>query len=207
MSGKFFAIASTRSSQYGMVIAMPFDLVAEVRCFLGVLRGEFEGKFEHAVDADARQHGFLHHHFALGAGKDAAADRGILALGILAHHPEIDVAGLPVGERRRHAGHQPHRTEIDVLIELAAELDQRAPQRDVIGNFRRPADRAEEDRVVAGRSCPSSPPASCAYAWRNSRTRRSRNDPGAPRSRISSPRLRARARPPARPPCRCRRRE
>ena len=29
------AIASTRSSQYGIVIAMPFDLVAEVRCFFG----------------------------------------------------------------------------------------------------------------------------------------------------------------------------
>ncbi len=36
-SGKFFAIASTRSSQYGMVIEMPFDLVAAVRC----LRGRF----------------------------------------------------------------------------------------------------------------------------------------------------------------------
>src|SRR6185437_16196444 len=34
-SGYFFAIASTRSSQYGMVMAMPFDLVADVRCFFG----------------------------------------------------------------------------------------------------------------------------------------------------------------------------
>ena len=33
--GKFFAIASTRSSQYGMVIEMPLDFVAEVRCFFG----------------------------------------------------------------------------------------------------------------------------------------------------------------------------
>src|SRR6476620_2250139 len=31
MSGKFFAIASTRSSQYGIVIARPFDLLAAVR--------------------------------------------------------------------------------------------------------------------------------------------------------------------------------
>ena len=29
------AIACTRSSQYGMVMEMPFDLVAEVRCFFG----------------------------------------------------------------------------------------------------------------------------------------------------------------------------
>src|SRR5882762_353065 len=34
-AGYFFAIASTRSSQYGIVIEMPLDLVAEVRCFFG----------------------------------------------------------------------------------------------------------------------------------------------------------------------------
>ena len=34
-SGKSFAAASTRSSQYGMVMEMPFDFVAEVRCFFG----------------------------------------------------------------------------------------------------------------------------------------------------------------------------
>ena len=51
--GKLFAISSTRSSQYGMVMAMPFDLVAEVRCFFGGLAGELEGEFQHAVDADA----------------------------------------------------------------------------------------------------------------------------------------------------------
>src|SRR5260370_8558248 len=33
--GYFFAIASTRSSQYGIVIEMPLDFVAEVRCFFG----------------------------------------------------------------------------------------------------------------------------------------------------------------------------
>ncbi|MNC86165.1 hypothetical protein D3C83_18030 [compost metagenome] len=33
--GYFAAISFTRSSQYGIEIEMPFDLVAEVRCFLG----------------------------------------------------------------------------------------------------------------------------------------------------------------------------
>ena len=130
-------------------MAMPFDLVAEVRCFFGVLRASSKANFEYAIDADARQHGFLHHHLALGAGEHAAADSGIFAFGILAHHPEIDVAGLAIGERRRHARHQPHRAQIDVLVELAAEQNERAPQRNVIGHLRRPADRAEEDGVVA----------------------------------------------------------
>src|SRR2546423_11920371 len=33
-SGKVFAIASTRSSPYGLVIAIPVDFVADVRCLL-----------------------------------------------------------------------------------------------------------------------------------------------------------------------------
>jgi hypothetical protein len=37
-SGYCAAIAFTRSSQYGIVIAMPFDFVADVRCRLGRLR-------------------------------------------------------------------------------------------------------------------------------------------------------------------------
>ena len=148
MSGKLFAISSTRSSQYGMVMAMPFDLVAEVRCFFGVLRASSKANFSTRSTPMRRQHRLLHHDLALGARKHAAADRRVFALGVLAHHPEVDVAGLAAGQRRRHAGHQPHRAQIDVLVELAAEQDERAPQRDVIRHLGRPADRAEEDRVV-----------------------------------------------------------
>ncbi len=110
--------------------------------------GELEGEFQDAVDADAAHHRFLHHDLALGAGEHLAADRRILTLGVLAHHPEVDVAGLAVGERARHARHQPHRPQIDVLIEFAAEQDQRAPQRDVVGHAVRHADGAEIDGVV-----------------------------------------------------------
>ena len=109
---------------------------------------ELEGEFQHAVDADAGENRFLHDDLALGAGKRPPADRRILAFGVLAHDPEVDVAGLAVRQRRRHARHQPDRAQVDVLVELATEQDQRAPQRDVIRDLRRPADRAEEDRVV-----------------------------------------------------------
>ena len=148
MSGKFFAIASTRSSQYGMVMAMPFDLVADVRCFFGVFRASSKANFRTRSTPMTGHHRLLHDDLALGAGEHAPADRRILALGVLAHDPEIDVAGLAAGERRRHARHQAHRPQVDVLVELAAEQDQRSPQRDVIRHLGRPADRAEEDRVV-----------------------------------------------------------
>ena len=51
--------------------------------------------------------------------------------------------GLRFGERRRDARHQPARAQVDVLVEAAAELDQRAPQRNVVGNRGGPADRAD----------------------------------------------------------------
>ena len=68
------------------------------------LAGKLEGEFEHPVDADAREHRFLHHYLTLGAGEDSAADGGIFAFGVFAHDPEVDIAGLSVGERCGHAG-------------------------------------------------------------------------------------------------------
>ena len=115
---------------------------------LWALLREIEGELQYAVDADARHHGFLDDDLALGAGKHLAADGGILALGVLAHDPEVDVAGLAVGERCRHTRHQAHWPQVDVLVELAPELEQRAPKRDVIRDLLGPADGAEEDRIV-----------------------------------------------------------
>ena len=79
---------------------MPFDFVAEVRCFFGARLRELEGEPQDPVDADAGEDRLLDDDLALGALEHAPADRGVLALGVLAHDPEVDVAGLAVGERR-----------------------------------------------------------------------------------------------------------
>ena len=99
--GSCAAIARKRSSQYGIVIEMPLDLVADVRCFARPRARELEGELHDAVDALAREHRLLEHDLALGALEHAAADRRVLAFGVLAHDDEVDVAGLAVGERRR----------------------------------------------------------------------------------------------------------
>ncbi len=117
--------------------------------FLAPALGQIEGVAQDAVDADAAHHGFLHDDLALGAGIHLAADRGIFALGVFAHDEEIDIAGLAAGERRWNARHQAHRPQVDILVELAAELQERAPERDMVRHGFRPADGAEEDRVVA----------------------------------------------------------
>ncbi len=112
---------------------------------LGLAR-ELEGELQHAIDALAREHRLLHRHLVLGALEHAATELAVLALGVLAHHPEVDVARLAVGERRRHALEQAHGAEVHIFVEVATDRDQEAPQRDVIGHAR-PADGAQEDAL------------------------------------------------------------
>ena len=83
----------------------------------------------------------------IGAFIGAAAQGGIFAFGIFAHHVKIDIAGLFTRQRAGDAGEQAHRAQVDVLIELAAELQQRPPQRDMIRDGIRPADGAKVDGV------------------------------------------------------------
>ena len=129
-----------------MVIEMPFDLVHEVRCFFALAR-ELERVLHDAIGAFARKRGELRDDFAVGALVHPAADVAVLAFGVLADHHVVDVAGLPARERAGHAFEQAHRPQVHVEVEPAAEVDEQAPHRDVVGHQRRIADRAEIDRV------------------------------------------------------------
>jgi hypothetical protein len=130
---------------------MPLDLVAAVRCLPRFCASSNE--LQHALGADACENAFLDDHFAVGSLEQPAAAVGILAFGVLAHDEEIDLARLAAGQRRRHARHEPHGAQIDVLIEFAAEFEQRAPQRLVVRDCRGPADRAEENRFMLADLC------------------------------------------------------
>ena len=116
--------------------------------------GQFEGVLQHPVGTEARVDRLLDHDLAIGAGVHDAAQIGVFALGVLAHDEEIDLAGparppLRIDQRAGHAFEQPHRAQVDVLVELAPKLEQRAPQRHVVGHPCRPADRTEKNRVHA----------------------------------------------------------
>ena len=110
---------------------------------------QFEGEFQHPVNAGAAHHRFLNDNFALGPLEHAPADRRIFALGILADDIEIDIPRHAFGKRRGHPGKKPDRPQIDILVEFPPEFQQRAPERDMVRNFLRPADSAEEQRVMA----------------------------------------------------------
>ena len=131
----------------------------------------------------------------------------VLAFGVLAHDPEVDVAGLAVGERRA----------------ARPGISRTGRRLTYWSNSRRNRISEPHSEMWSGTFSgqPTAPKkiASCApmlllpvlrhhaaVLERSSRRRRSRASPAAARSRISSPPPRARARPPAPPPCRCRRR-
>ena len=146
-----FSARSTlkRSSQNGMVWMMPFDLVADGHRLPRPLGGAGEGVAHDPVDAEAGEDRFLERELVVGALVEAAADLGIFALVVLADDQHVDVARLLAGERRRHAIEQADRPDIGVLLEVAPDRHQQRPQRHRV-RHRRPADGAEEDRVMAG---------------------------------------------------------
>ncbi len=78
---------------------------------------------------------------------EPAADRGVLALGVLAVDQHVDGAGRLVAQRARHAVEQVGRPQVDVLVEEAAHRQQQAVQRDVVGHVGT-ADGAEQNGVV-----------------------------------------------------------
>ena len=165
---------------------------------------QFEGVFQDAVHAVAGEHALLADELALGALEHAPADRGVLALGVLAHHIEVDVGLGAAGERRAHAGHQLARAQVHVLVEAAADRDQQAPQRDMVRHVG-PAHRAEQDRVrlrqllhAVGRHHRAGLLVGLA---RPVVVRELEAEAEAARRRRRAP-----SAPPARSPCRCRRR-
>ena len=112
------------------MIEMPLLFVADVRCRAGRDARDLEGVLQHAVDPDAGHHRLLDHDLAVGPLEDAAADAGVLALGVLADDEEVDVTRHPTRQRAGHARDEAARTEVDVLVERGAGTASRDPHSD-----------------------------------------------------------------------------
>ena len=110
--------------------------------------GELEGVAHDPVHAAAGEDAGLDHHLLVGAFEAAAADRGILALVVLADDDEVDLSRHAVGERRPDPRHQPDGADVGVLLEAAAQPDQEVPERDMVRHQRRQAHGPEEDGLV-----------------------------------------------------------
>ena len=57
----------------------------------------------------------------------AAADAGVLALGVLAHADHVDVGRAASASGDVEAGQQPHRPQVDVLLEALPQRQDQLP--------------------------------------------------------------------------------
>jgi hypothetical protein len=105
-----------------------------------------EGVARDALDAVAREHAELLRALVRAPDVYASADPAVLPFRVLADADHVDVGRLAVGERRRHAFHEPHRPQVDVLVEPLTDGQNELPHGDVIGHGRI-ADGAEIDRI------------------------------------------------------------
>ena len=100
----------------------------------------------------AGEDGLLHRHLLVGALVEPAADRGVLALVVLAHDEQVDVAGRAAGQRRPDALEQPHRAQVDVLAGSSRRIGIRRPQSETWSGTPGKPTAPEEDRLEAARS-------------------------------------------------------
>ena len=146
----------------------------------------------------------------ISCGRPAAerpAVAAVEALGALADHDEVDLAAAHdgVGQRRRHAGEQPARAQVHVVVEGEAQLEQQAALEQAARHVLRARATRRRRRAGSRRRWPARPwsrrtaPRPCAAsARRPGRTVWSRRRPG--RRRPPAP-----SRPRRRPRGRCRR--
>ena len=111
--------------------------------------GAGEGVADDALDAERGVDRDLGGDLGRRTDAQRAAVAGVGALGALADHHEVDLAG--VGQRGRGAREDPGRPQVDVVVELEAELEQQAALEDARRQVRvvgLAADRSEQDGVV-----------------------------------------------------------
>ena len=91
---------------------------------LPALHGQLEGVTYHALHAVGGVDGDFGGHLVRGATADGAAGTAVQAFGAFTHDHEVDVTR--VGERRGNALVQLGRTQVHVLVQVEAELEQQA---------------------------------------------------------------------------------
>src|SRR5206468_2963529 len=118
------------------------------------LLGVLEGVADRALDAAAGGDLDLVGDLVAGALVEEAAVAAVEALSVLADDHHVDVVRAGILQGRGDAGEQLCGTEVDVLVELEAHLEEDFSLQDAVGDLRGAArvdaDGAEEDGVVGG---------------------------------------------------------
>ena len=146
MFGYFLRISSKRSSQNGIVWMMPLDLVAEVTCFFFVVLAKSKANLR-MRSTPLRVKMACWMAISSSVPWNMRPPIELYSPSVFSRTTQKSISpGLRLASGRRHALEQTHRTQVHVLVEVATDRDQQAPQRNVIGHAR-PADGAEKDAL------------------------------------------------------------
>ena len=104
----------------------------------------FEAKAQDAFDPGAGEDRGLDRDLVRGALMQPAAGASVFAFGVLADAQDVEAA---LSQRPLDPAQQPVRPDIGVLHEGLADRQQQTVKRDRVRHPRRPADRAQEDRI------------------------------------------------------------
>ncbi len=103
--GKRLLISRTRSSQNGMVIEIPLDFVADVRCFLSRLLASSNANFRIPVNSDPRHHSFLDDDLPVGSSERYCLRSTQYSPSVFSRTTlEIDITGFSARKRAWDAG-------------------------------------------------------------------------------------------------------
>ena len=111
---------------------------------LPALHGQLEGVTHHTLHTVGGIDGDFGGHLVRGTATHRSTGTAVQAFSAFAHHNEVDVARI--GERGGHTLVQLGRTQVDVLVEIEAELEKQATLQNA-GLDARIADSAQQDRV------------------------------------------------------------
>ena len=101
-----------------MVYMIPFDFVAEVRCFLGLVFASSKANRMTLSTLFLVKYGCLNYHFLIGTLVHLPANVGIFSLVIFSHNDYIDVIRFFVLERTFHPFEELNRPSRNVIIQF-----------------------------------------------------------------------------------------
>ena len=108
--------------------------------------GQFEGVGHDAIARTAGKDILLDHHLKFCVAIEASTCFGVLALTVFPNDDEVDVSGVAAAEWAGYSFQQARGAAVHILVESAADRDQEAPQRSVVG-YSGIADRSQIDGV------------------------------------------------------------
>ena len=115
--------------------------------FVTSFTGKLERVAQDTINAPTCKNAFLYYDLRFRISVQAPTNFRVLAFIVFSHHKKIDVVRPAIAQGRCYSLEQSYRAQIDVLLHLSPDRDQKSPQRYMIGHTGKPYG-TQEYRIV-----------------------------------------------------------